>query len=1754
MAALSGSGLARTFLDMGVLGVLLVGAALVILVRTTWKKKRDEGVAEPAVDTAELRRKRMAMLGSQVNSTPIERRATATTTNSNPKAKHTPKKRVSRTKRTDALVHAEPEKKVNTVASRSELRSKREAFVAAATLPPADSGSASQRDEDSNVDLAGEPSSSSAATTRRAPRTSSSPSSLPWPTALADAADADAAAPETPPSATETEQPPCISASAPLTTSLEGSRPGQPSDVPEPQPSSPAAAPAAVATPAPETPPSATETEQPPCISASAPMTTSLEGSKPGQPSDVPEPQPSSPAAAPAAVATPLATGPAPTPPPPPPHLPGWMQLSELLELLESGARPAYEALIGIVCVDEVGNDHTWRSRGDGPAGPDTTAGVCRRWWDAASGAGEVEAARVAADVLGLHLDAMQNDLFSSADEQGGALLLAFLGTSPSPLMVRHVFLGNPSAARASLRLAVAVLSEVRGEAPPPGAQVPAGRRGTRATAASANATAWADTARRLEAWQPLEGLESLERLLRSAAGAAALVAVLGLEARREYAHGAEFEAESVLGSLLGGLSCVLTLNEHLRAAQEIAGANPYSSGSPSLGNQTTQQLEEEAWKRVPAAHKLARRLAVLRKPGPRARNAAVHEFNASVEMAARNRQSFVALVEGALVKAMTTKGVARESKSDVCAWLSKAIFLHEGLPEMCEDHSAPELLGGEGSTCASSGFLMSFSALLLRMGVGLFSSVCPKSMDLVEIDYVEGGSVNWSSGLPAASIDDDDDPGDCEGDEEVGHGDGNVGGGVAAAAEATPPHESGGVEEEKDGGAGEPRESSGEAAAAATICGSGDDVGNEVASAAAAAAAADDEGEEEEREQEEPPRRGFSFATELFFLTHRALQVIISPLDRRRGEMRKRISDIALARTGLSLSGDDDAEGEDEAGRGMAGFALKIFKEANSAISLAWSVEGFGSDAVTGHACQLALFSASWLELYIGEGNATNSSNFLRSPSGASLPVAAAEGSASAAAAAATSVSKIAPPLIETICASWVRGASNGRDEQFLSRRAAEDAATFCGKIMERVDLRLSPVTQNKLVGVLETLIQTGTWALENDRKGRRGSGRNGPVARSGGFRGSMYWGNRRGYAGAILDSGELRTSLPRQLMRLYASVQQIEGMAATEYIGYFKFSVRVRVGTILLQLWSHPLGEPRQVILDLVRASMATSTTAASTPPSPDVATATGGVSMSGGGGGGGGRTMTAETAPTDARPLATEFFISAFDTINYFFNLALDHLRDGVIEERGNGGRSLEAGHEHWRKYMSDRKQVVSALKNMTVPVLTLLTTLGEEKEVMDALRVAELGARSAALLSGMLRSLYGEESAAFAVADPNAWGFDKTELGGMACDLLVGLTAHGDAAPTRAFAAALHHADSEFDGRLLEAVAAGEGGAGLGGTPALARLTQALEADDEDRRTMEEQAAAAAVAGEGGQGSGGSGDPFEGVPEVAADDEELVHEYGDAIADLVHTQVESLSPGHYFDSRREGSTLTHPRKVATEIMRKLPRMLPNPPHPNSAVFAVVEEDALNFSRFVISGPVDTPYEGGLFVFDVFLPSNYPADPPLVQMITTGQGTVKFNVNLYSDGKVCLSLLGSATGASASGGDKWNPETSSLWQVFASIQTQVLVKDPYYNEGGGRSNMRGRGTAETEEASAHENARVTLETIRHAAVANLRHPPKGCEKLIRQHFHSLRKRVLARCRRAVEEAPNERLKRATLRASAELRAEMDKLPQQLAGEVEG
>lgn len=62
-------------------------------------------------------------------------------------------------------------------------------------------------------------------------------------------------------------------------------------------------------------------------------------------------------------------------------------------------------------------------------------------------------------------------------------------------------------------------------------------------------------------------------------------------------------------------------------------------------------------------------------------------------------------------------------------------------------------------------------------------------------------------------------------------------------------------------------------------------------------------------------------------------------------------------------------------------------------------------------------------------------------------------------------------------------------------------------------------------------------------------------------------------------------------------------------------------------------------------------------------------------------------------------------------------------------------------------------------------------------------------------------------------------------------------------------------------------------------------------------------------------------------------------------------------------------------------------------------------------MIMGPKQTPYEDGLFVFDIQLPADYPESPPVFHYHAFCNE--RLNPNLYEDGKVCVSLLGTWSG---------------------------------------------------------------------------------------------------------------------------------------------
>ncbi|EMD42244.1 hypothetical protein CERSUDRAFT_147934, partial [Gelatoporia subvermispora B] len=177
----------------------------------------------------------------------------------------------------------------------------------------------------------------------------------------------------------------------------------------------------------------------------------------------------------------------------------------------------------------------------------------------------------------------------------------------------------------------------------------------------------------------------------------------------------------------------------------------------------------------------------------------------------------------------------------------------------------------------------------------------------------------------------------------------------------------------------------------------------------------------------------------------------------------------------------------------------------------------------------------------------------------------------------------------------------------------------------------------------------------------------------------------------------------------------------------------------------------------------------------------------------------------------------------------------------------------------------------------------------------------------------------------------------------------------------------------------------------------------------------------------------------------------------------------------------ATATRNPKDRLHLIKELAVMATSLP---PGVWVRVDEIRNDAIKIMIAGPEGTPYAGGLFEFDCFIPLEYPHKPPLMHLRTTGGGTVRFNPNLYNNGKVCLSLLGTWPGRPE---EQWSPK-STLLQVVVSIQSMILIDLPYFNEPGyGQANPR-------DARSVAYNQEVTSNTIRWAIIDWLRDEHKN------------------------------------------------------------
>lgn len=225
--------------------------------------------------------------------------------------------------------------------------------------------------------------------------------------------------------------------------------------------------------------------------------------------------------------------------------------------------------------------------------------------------------------------------------------------------------------------------------------------------------------------------------------------------------------------------------------------------------------------------------------------------------------------------------------------------------------------------------------------------------------------------------------------------------------------------------------------------------------------------------------------------------------------------------------------------------------------------------------------------------------------------------------------------------------------------------------------------------------------------------------------------------------------------------------------------------------------------------------------------------------------------------------------------------------------------------------------------------------------------------------------------------------------------------------------------------------------------------------------------------------------------------------------------------YVDTFKQEMTSADWRKCQKRLSIELASLMPEGQLPidyEASIFIRVDENNPMIIKALMTGPHDTPYENGCFIFDLYVSPEYPKNFKNCWFMNTGGN--RLNPNLYNCGKVCLSILGTWPGGCKS--ETWNEKTSSLSQVLMSIQSQILIEEPYFNEPG---HERFIGSSQGKDANKSYNANIRYYTMCSTIRDLVKNPTlyPHFEDVIRLHFKLKKQRVLDTCKKWVNDAPS-------------------------------
>ena len=222
-------------------------------------------------------------------------------------------------------------------------------------------------------------------------------------------------------------------------------------------------------------------------------------------------------------------------------------------------------------------------------------------------------------------------------------------------------------------------------------------------------------------------------------------------------------------------------------------------------------------------------------------------------------------------------------------------------------------------------------------------------------------------------------------------------------------------------------------------------------------------------------------------------------------------------------------------------------------------------------------------------------------------------------------------------------------------------------------------------------------------------------------------------------------------------------------------------------------------------------------------------------------------------------------------------------------------------------------------------------------------------------------------------------------------------------------------------------------------------------------------------------------------------------------------------HYKDVLNKNKNVKLPSSVVKRINDEILIFRSLPINYDAIIISRPDANYQTAIRTLMTGPVNTPYEGGCFLFDTYLHSNFPNSSPFVWFLNTGGK--RMNPNLYNCGKVCLSILG--TWGGDRGAETWNSAISTLSLIYKSIQSLILIEQPFFNEPGYESHYS---SAAGMAQSKTYNDNIRLYTMEHAMLDLIDNPKlyPQFEDVIRAHFKMKKTKILSICEKWIAEAP--------------------------------